>query len=493
MENKGEETRRYQPRCRHRRRVVLVVMPIQGHINPMMELAKILHSRGFPITIAHPEFNSPNPTSHPEFDYLLFEGFSASNGAWDAAGTDFDFARMADLISSINSRCREPFQRSMEALRKEEEEEGGGIGCIIYDQYMFFAQAVASHLNLKGFGLRTGAAVTLMAFTVRRCMDQLHSTPFPVPVGGGEELDGSGIEDVLKALEPLRPASYAEIRSAVNQAFTNSTGIIVNTVEFLESQAIKTAQHYYFPTPIVPIGPFHKISRKNSPNSLVKEDSSCISWLDKHQPNSVLYVSFGSIASISAAEFVEIAWGLEASKQPFLWVIRSGLIHGGDDWRKLLPRNNLELIDERSCFVSWAPQKQVLAHPAVGGFWSHCGWNSTLESICEGVPVICRPFFGDQFANTMYITGVWKVGLELKDNQFERSEIERCIRRLMEEKEGEEMRSRAGILKEKAVSMSESTEKHLSWLEVHGLLSTITRQVLMDTEVASIAEMRDAP
>ncbi|GAB2274424.1 hypothetical protein Dimus_009193 [Dionaea muscipula] len=466
MENKGEETRRHQPRCRHRRRVVLVVLPIQGHINPMMELAKILHSRGFPITIAHPEFNSPNPTSHPEFDYLLFDGFSASKGVWDADGTGVDFARVANLITSINSRCREPFQRSMEALTKEEEEEGGGIGCIIYDQYMFFAQAVASHLNLKGFGLRTGAAVTLLAFTVRPV-----STPFPVPVGGGEELDGSGIEDVFKALEPMRPpsASFAEIiRSAVNQAFTNSAGIIVNTVEFLEYQAIKTAQHYYFPTPIVPIGPFHKITGENSPNSLVKEDSSCISWLDKQQPNSVLYVSFGSMASISAAEFVEIAWGLEASKQPFLWVIRSGLIHGEDDWRKLLPRYNLEkkqLIEERSCIVSWAPQKQVLAHPAVGGFWSHCGWNSTLESICEGVPVICRPFSSDQFVDTKYITSVWKVGLELKDNQFERSEIERCIRRLMEEKEGEEMRSRAGILKEKAVSMSESTEKHLSWLE----------------------------
>ena len=107
------------------------------------------------------------------------------------------------------------------------------------------------------------------------------------------------------------------------------------------------------------------------------------------------------------------------------------------------------LAEGRCCIVKWAPQKEVLVHGAVGGFWSHCGWNSTLESVCEGVPMLCRPIFGDQLLNVRYVCDVWKIGLEM-EGVLERGKIEKGIRRLMIDNEGLEIRLRAKDLKEKA-------------------------------------------
>jgi len=143
---------------------------------------------------------------------------------------------------------------------------------------------------------------------------------------------------------------------------------------------------------IFPVAPPHKYSSGNT----VAQEPSCITWLNTQAPNSVSYISFGTLVEISKEQFLEIARGLAESEQPFLWVVRPKLVNGSES---SLPEEFLEAVAGRGHVVTWAPQQQVLAHPAIGGFWTHCGWNSTIEIICEGVPMICLPFFGDQKEN----------------------------------------------------------------------------------------------
>ncbi|GLU02285.1 hypothetical protein SLE2022_195390 [Rubroshorea leprosula] len=137
----------------------------------------------------------------------------------------------------------------------------------------------------------------------------------------------------------------------------------------------------------------------------------------------------------------EMAEDLANSRQPFLWVLRPGSI---------LPEDFNEIVRDRGYIMNWAPQKEVLTHEAVGGFWSHCGWNSTLESITEGIPMICQPYFGDQKVNARYVSHVWRVGLEI-ENSIGSKEIENSIRRQMVDDEGKEMRQRAINLKGKII------------------------------------------
>ena len=130
-------------------------------------------------------------------------------------------------------------------------------------------------------------------------------------------------------------------------------------------------------------------------------------------------------------------------------MVRPGLIKGSE-WLEPLPSGFMENLEGRGLIVKWAPQLEVLAHSTIGAFWTHNGWNSTLESICEGVPMICMPCFTDQKVNARYVSHVWRVGLQLEKG-VDRGEIERTIRRLMDANvERKEIRGRAWKLKEVA-------------------------------------------
>ena len=157
----------------------------------------------------------------------------------------------------------------------------------------------------------------------------------------------------------------------------------------------------------------------------------------------MIYVCFGSITVLSDEELIEFAWGLEASNQPFLWAIRPDLVQGQS---AVLPRDFIESSKGRSFFVSWAPQSKVLSHPSVGGFLTHSGWNSTIESICAGVPMICWPFFAEQQTNRRFVDNVWKVGFEMSE-EVSRENVETLVRKLMNVEDEQVKMIRKNILK----------------------------------------------
>ncbi|KAF9665564.1 hypothetical protein SADUNF_Sadunf16G0136200 [Salix dunnii] len=418
-------------------RVVLVPCPYQGHINPMLHLGTVLHSHGFSITVIHTEFNSPNPSSHPEFTFQAIP---------DSLSDDqISSGNLAAILLALNSNCKTPFQECITRMAQQKMSDDK-VTCIIYDELLYFAEAAARHLKLPSIILRTTSAVTAQS---RVAIRQLKEE-------GWDPWKDSMSQDRVPNLHSLRfkdlpfsifgvPDNFLELIAQMYDV-RKSSAVIWNTMDCLEQSSLEQQQQRC-PIPIFPLGPLHKFAPVSS-SSLLNEDTGCIAWLDKQPCNSVLYISLGSVASIDETEVVEMAWGLASSRQRFLWVVRPGSIPGSE-WIEPLPEDFRELVGERGCIVKWAPQKEVLAHSAVGGFFSHCGWNSTLESISEGVPMICKPCFGDQRVNARYASYVWGIGLQL-ENKLERKEIERAVRRLMVDSEGEEMRRQAKKLKEKA-------------------------------------------
>ncbi|KAK7386183.1 hypothetical protein VNO78_26219 [Psophocarpus tetragonolobus] len=236
-------------------------------------------------------------------------------------------------------------------------------------------------------------------------------------------------------------------------------GIFINSFLEMETNPIKALKEEGrgYP-PVYPVGPI--VQTGDDAKGL-----ECVTWLDKQQVGSVLYVSFGSGGTLSQEQITELAYGLELSNHKFLWVVRAPSSLASDaylstqndvDPLQFLPTGFLERTKEQGMVIpSWAPQIQVLGHSSVGGFLTHCGWNSTLESVLNGVPLITWPLFAEQRMNAVLLSEGLKVGVRPRASEnglVERVEIIEVIKRLMEGEEGGKMRKRMHELKEAATN-----------------------------------------
>ncbi|KAK1385522.1 Glycosyltransferase [Heracleum sosnowskyi] len=253
---------------------------------------------------------------------------------------------------------------------------------------------------------------------------------------------------------------------------TMAAGVFVNTWDDLELKSswfngIKNDPFYKtLPAPpVYPVGPLIKRDE-----AVTEPDEYIISWLNNQSPNSVLLVSLGSGGTLTTEQLTELAWGLEMSKQKFILVVRKpndfsacGTFFDagsdGEDPESYLPEGFVKRTAEVGLVVpSWAPQVPILRHEAVGGFLSHCGWNSILESIVNGVPMIAWPLYAEQKMNATLLTEEIAVAVkpievsrEVRGKKLvKREEIERVVKLLIGGEEGKAMRGKANELKESA-------------------------------------------
>ncbi|KAJ0985966.1 hypothetical protein J5N97_004322 [Dioscorea zingiberensis] len=194
--------------------------------------------------------------------------------------------------------------------------------------------------------------------------------------------------------------------SALTEAEKGSLGVVVNSFAEMESAY---AEYYYkvdnmrtwFVGPVALADYGEKASRGTSADAKAMANKKrCLRWLEKQRDRSVVYSCFGSWCHFSAAQLRELALGLEAAGHPFLWVVRDD----GEEW---MPEGFEERLGEKGLVVrGWAPQVAVLGHDAVGGFLTHCGWNSVLEGVSSGLPMATWPLSTEQFINEKLVVEV---------------------------------------------------------------------------------------
>lgn len=237
----------------------------------------------------------------------------------------------------------------------------------------------------------------------------------------------------------------------------------------LEPQIIDALREHLH-CPVYPVGPCipHMMLDDQPAAAPSGSNIDYIRWLNSQPKQSVLYVSLGSFLSISGTQMDEIAMGLNLSGIPFLWVAR------GDSSRLQ------EMVGGMGVVVPWCDQLKVLSHPSVGGFLTHCGWNSVLEAVFCGLPMLTFPIFWDQVTDSRLVVDEWKVGLSLRgeaagrsDGMVRREEIALVVRKLMDMDgtESKEMRRRAAELREfarRAIGAGGSSSENLESL-VRGL------------------------
>ncbi|CAI9764485.1 unnamed protein product [Fraxinus pennsylvanica] len=443
---------------------VVIPYPAQGHIAPVLKLAKLLHHKGFFITFVNTEFNHDR--------LVRARGVDAVEGI-----EDFQFRTIPDglpppsnsdatqdipaLSESITKNCLGPFLELIQNLN--DSSECPKVSCIVSDGVMSFTLDAAEKLGIPEVVFFTTSACGFMGYLYYGELVARGYVPFK-----DESFFTNGYLDTeidwIPGMKGIRLRDFPSfIRTTdSNDIMLNynivqhknasrAKAIILNTYDELEVEVLEAIRAKF--NLVYTIGPIQLLEKeiyeqqlKSIGSNLWKEDMGCLDWLDQRENDSVLYINFGSITPLSADQMVEFAWGVANSNQYFLWIIRPDMMSSKGT---ILPEGFLETTKGRGIIVEWCSQEQVLAHNAIGGFLTHCGWNSTIETISEGVPMICWPFFAEQQTNCRYACAKWDIGIEI-EGDVTREKVEELVRVMMEGEKGKEMRKKALDWKNKA-------------------------------------------
>ncbi|KAE8702986.1 Anthocyanidin 3-O-glucoside 5-O-glucosyltransferase [Hibiscus syriacus] len=424
---------------------LLVTYPAQGHINPTLQFAKHLIRVGVHVTFITSISARRRMTKVPTAQGLSFLPFSDGYDDGMKPGDDKDL-----FIAEFSRRGKE----AISDFITRSENEGKPITCIVYSLLLQWATEVAREHHIKSAVLWIQPAIVFDIYyfyfngyesaiktqaddSKSKCSIKLPGLP---PLAGG---DVPSFFDASNAYHSVLLMFQEQMEVLAKEP---NARILVNTFDALEPEALKAIEKFK----MIAVGPLIQSSFLKDPldSSLIGDIFQCnskdyLQWLNSKPKSSVVYVSFGSIAVLARQQMEEIARALISSGRPFLWVVRNQKSRGEEETEenKLSCREELEQF---GMIVPWCSQVDVLSHPSLGCFVTHCGWNSTLESLVVGVPTVAFPQFSDQVTNAKLIEDVWGTGVRVSGNEegiVERGEIVRCLDLVMgDEEKGKQAR-----------------------------------------------------
>ncbi|GAA0171420.1 transferase [Lithospermum erythrorhizon] len=430
--------------------VFMISFPAQGHVNPLLRLANYLASQGLLITFCTTESfgkkmrKANNILSHETqpspvgLGSIRFEFFDDELDENDKTPLDYNwYVPHLELIGK---------QKLPMILKNQEEQGFPFVCCLVNNSFIPWASDVAESLDIPSAVFWVQSCACFSAYF------HYYNSLVPFPTKAKPNLD------VMIPFMP--PLKYDEVPSflhpfcrlgilgeAILGQFKNlskSFCILMDTVQEYEAELVDYMSKF---SNIKSIGPLFKASDSSAgirADSL-KPDDSCIEFLDSKPQSSVVYVSFGTHVYLKQEQIDEIAHGLLSSELLFLWVMKppkNGLEP------HVLPEGFLDKVGDKGKIVKWSNQEEVLAHPSIACFVTHCGWNSTMEALANGVPLLLFPQWGDQVTNAKYLVDVFKVGVlvcrgEAEHTIITRDEIEKCLFEATKGLKASEMRDNA--------------------------------------------------
>ncbi|CAN0846392.1 Scopoletin glucosyltransferase [Linum grandiflorum] len=457
----------------HQLHVFFFPFMAHGHLIPAIDMAKLFASRGVKATIV------TTPLNAPLFSKTISK-HSESTGSdiririLEFPTTEFGLPEGCENIDVITSKnlgwekfflASTKLQESLEKLLEEERPD-----CLVAD--MFFPWATNSskkfgipRLLFHGTSFFSLSAMDAVAKYEPHKKVSSETEPFEVPGGLPDKimLTKSQLPSSAKTADQ-EDSFMSRFSKTVRESNYHGYGTVVNSFYELEPgyadyyrNALGRKAWHIGPVSLCNVDMDDKTNRGKE--SSIDRDH-CLNWLDSRESNSVVYICFGSVAKFSVEQLGEIAVGIEASGQQFIWVVRRNRQNDDDTAEDWLPEGFEERTKGRGIIIKgWAPQVLILEHVSVGAIVTHCGWNSTLEAISAGLPMVTWPVMAEQFYNEKLVRDVVKIGVAVgvevwaeQSPTIESVKVERAIRRIMSKEDEEviEMRRRAKSLGEMA-------------------------------------------
>ncbi|KAF8697015.1 hypothetical protein HU200_036666 [Digitaria exilis] len=448
-----------------------------GHIIPVADMAALFAARGVKCTIFTTPVNAAVIRS--AVDRATADAVTAL--PIDLAVVPFPDVGLPPGVESgpaLNSEDdREKFFQAIRLLREPFDRflSANPTDAVVSDSFFdWSADAAAEHgvarrSTASRGGARRPAAGVPRQQHVRARLYQQHAAP--QPPGGrtrGPRRTRAGLPHRVEMrrsqmLDPRKRPDHWSFHQRVYAADQRSYGEVFNSFRdlepgYLEHYTTALARRAWLVGPVA-LASKDVATRGANNGGLSPDADACLRWLDTRPAGSVVYVSFGTLSHFSPPERRELARGLDMSGKNFVWVI--GAVEEDPEW---MPDGFAELLarGERGLVVrEWAPQMAILNHAAVGGFVTHCGWNSTLEAVSAGVAMVTWPRYADQFYNEKLVVELLEVGVGVGSTEYaSKLEARRVIggevvaeaigKVMGGGEEAEAIRERARVLGEKA-------------------------------------------